>query len=199
MVDDLRCEESRITIFNRPLICRFCGQDVFMPYTTYRNVENPGIQVYFTNYTAVCMHCGYVTQFSDPSGYDPKTDKALWALGQTLIQPMEPEPSTVRIIDEETLNAYKRCLRIALQLLIQEGKAADTVLSLALEEQYDELAAQLGRKTGTDNEKTTAATCLVTTFSLLMNASIIPVDQLISILQNNDLSELEAFLEKHLQ
>ena len=84
MVDELRCQVSRIILFGRPLICHFCGHDVFMPYTTYCNVEKPGIGVYFLDYTAACMMCGCVTQFSDPSR--PSADGGyIWALDQFLL------------------------------------------------------------------------------------------------------------------
>lgn len=199
MVEDLYRGESRIAIFKRPLLCRFCKHDVFIPYTTYSNVENPGIQVYYVKYTAVCMHCGCVTQFSDPSRPDPETNNYIWALDQTLLNLPESEPPVDRIVDEETLNAQKRCLRLALSLLVQDNKVMDTVLSLSENEQYIEVIALLDPKTVTELEKNTAENCLATALLQLARGSIIDHDQLISILLGDSYPALEPFLEQHLK
>ena len=99
MVEDLSCEESQITILNRPLICLFCEQDVFIPYRTYRNVEKPGIGVFHVNYTAVCTHCGGVIQFVDPSYFNNREGDYVWAFDQTLLHARPPEPPIIRIVE----------------------------------------------------------------------------------------------------
>lgn len=87
MVDYLISKESRITIFMRPLICHFCEHDVLIPYSTYSNVEDPGILVFYQGYTATCMLCGCVTEFGDPSRPTKDGSDYLWALDQFLISP----------------------------------------------------------------------------------------------------------------
>ncbi len=85
MVEDLSCKKSKITILGRPLICKFCMHNVFIPYSTYVNVEDPGIKVYYLNYSAVCMQCGCVTQFGDPSGPSIDGTDYIWALEQAVL------------------------------------------------------------------------------------------------------------------
>ncbi len=84
-VEYLRPQKSRITIFDEPIICSFCRNDVFIPYEVYVNVEQPGISVYYVRYIAICQHCGQAKQFGDPSHYDAEKDTYIWALNQNLI------------------------------------------------------------------------------------------------------------------
>ncbi|MER2107363.1 MAG: hypothetical protein ABS949_10535 [Solibacillus sp.] len=83
--ETLRPQKSRITIFDEPVICSFCTQDVFIPYWAYVNVEQPGIGVYHARYVAICQHCGQAKHFSDPSYYDEEKDTFVWALNQELL------------------------------------------------------------------------------------------------------------------
>ena len=83
-VDYLWPEKSRITIFNEPVICRFCSHDVFIPYEVFVNVEQPGIGVFHVRQLAICQHCGEAKQFSDPSYYDAEKGDYIWALNQYL-------------------------------------------------------------------------------------------------------------------
>lgn len=83
--ESLRPEKSRITIFNEPIICSFCTNDVFIPYEVYVNVEQPGIGVFYVRYVAICQHCGQAKIFSDPSRFDAETNRFIWALNQYLI------------------------------------------------------------------------------------------------------------------
>lgn len=84
-VEYLSQEKSRITIFNKPVICRFCSHDVFIPYEVFANVEQPGIGVFYVQHLAICQHCGEVKQFVDPSYYDAKKEDYIWALNQYLL------------------------------------------------------------------------------------------------------------------
>lgn len=69
-------------------------------------MENPGIDVFHVNYTAVCTHCGGVTQFGDPS-YFNREGVYVWAFDQTLLHARPPEPPVIRIVDDATLQAQK--------------------------------------------------------------------------------------------
>ena len=81
-ISNLQREKSRITIFNEPLICRFCSHDVFIPYEVYVNVEQPGIDCLYGQDVAICQHCGEAKHFGDPSHYDAENDTFIWALKQ---------------------------------------------------------------------------------------------------------------------
>lgn len=83
--ESLRPEKSRITIFDEPIICIFCTNDVFIPYEVYVNVEQPGIGVLHVRYVAICQHCGQAKMFGDPSRFDAETNRFFWALNQYLI------------------------------------------------------------------------------------------------------------------
>jgi hypothetical protein len=198
MVEDLRCEESQITILNLPLNCRFCEHDVFIPYTTYRNVENPGIDVFHVNYTAVCTHCGGVTQFVDPS-YVNREGVYVWAFEQTLLYARPPEPPVIRIVEEATLQAQKRCLHLALQLLVQEGNVADTVFSLAEANQFFQVVALLESKTCQIVEEISAETCLATALHQLMTYRIVNREQLLSTVLNESYPGIEPFLKQYIK
>ncbi|MFJ7952691.1 hypothetical protein ACIQZG_14295 [Lysinibacillus sp. NPDC096418] len=85
MDEPLRRKKSRITIFDEPVICQFCSQDVFIPYEVYVNVEQPGIGCRHTRYIAICQHCGQAKKFGDPSYYDAEKNNYIWALNQHLL------------------------------------------------------------------------------------------------------------------
>ena len=80
--ETLRCVESRIAIFEQPVMCTFCDHDVWIPYSAYRNVEQPGIGVRHSIYVGICQRCGQVKLFGDPSYYDAERDNFIWALSQ---------------------------------------------------------------------------------------------------------------------
>ncbi|MGE7673187.1 hypothetical protein ACQKMV_06315 [Lysinibacillus sp. NPDC094403] len=84
-ISNLKQKKSRITIFNEPVICRFCSHDVFIPYEVNVNVEQPGIGVRHARDIAICQHCGEVKLFGDPSYYDAEKDNFIWALNQHLL------------------------------------------------------------------------------------------------------------------
>lgn len=77
--------KSRITVFDEPLICEFCSNDVFIPYEMIMNVEQPGIGVYHVRYIAICQHCGEAKHFSDPSDFDAEKNAYIWALDQFFV------------------------------------------------------------------------------------------------------------------
>lgn len=83
MDESLRPQKSRITIFDEPVICQFCAQDVFIPYEVYVDVEQPGIGVRHVRYIAICQHCGHAKHFGDPSRFEK--DTYVWALNQYLL------------------------------------------------------------------------------------------------------------------
>ncbi|SFQ11039.1 hypothetical protein SAMN05421670_0970 [Psychrobacillus psychrotolerans] len=85
MDEPLRPQKSRITIYDEPVICRFCSRDVFIPYEVFVNVEQPGVNRRHVSYIAICHHCGQAKHFGDPSHYDNEKDNYIWALNQYLI------------------------------------------------------------------------------------------------------------------
>ena len=85
MVVELESVRSRIIILEHPLICRFCTHDEFIPYCSFSNVEDPGISVLSIGYSAVCVTCGCVTEFSDPSGPSEDGVDYIWAFSQTVL------------------------------------------------------------------------------------------------------------------
>ena len=85
MDESLRPQKSRITIYDEPIICRFCSNDVFIPYEVFVNVEQPGVNRRHVRYIAICQHCGQAKHFGDPSHYDNEKDNYIWALNQYLI------------------------------------------------------------------------------------------------------------------
>ncbi|WP_431029845.1 hypothetical protein [Lysinibacillus sp. LZ02] len=85
MDESLLPQKSRITIFNKLVICRFCSNDVFIPYEVIVNVEQPGIGVHHVRYAAICQYCGEVKHFGDPSYYDAEKGNYIWALNQFLL------------------------------------------------------------------------------------------------------------------
>lgn len=85
MIEELECTKSQVTILGHPLICRFCTHDEFIPYHTFSNVEDPGIGVFHVGYSAVCVHCGIVTEFGDPSGPSKDGMDYVWAFEQTIV------------------------------------------------------------------------------------------------------------------
>ncbi|WP_153730770.1 hypothetical protein [Sporosarcina obsidiansis] len=198
MVEDLSCEESRIWILGKPVICNFCEHDVFTPFETYKNVEEPGIEVYFVNYTAVCMRCGCATQFNDPSHPSADGTDYIWAFDQTLLHPPEPEPPVVRIVDPETLQAQKTCLHLALQILVKEGKVGDTVLSLAKEMQYEQVVSLIRPNTQQPEEEITPVICLAIVLTELSSSYFIDGNRLYSIIEHESYPGVETFLREQL-
>ncbi|EGQ21753.1 hypothetical protein [Sporosarcina newyorkensis] len=198
MAEELSCDESQIWILGQPLICRFCGHDVFMPYQTYRNVEEPGIDVYFMNYTAVCMECGYGTQFSDPSHFNPD-GVYIWAFEQALHHPPEPEPPVIRVVDAETLQAEKRCLDLALQVLVKEGKVDEFILPLAEEEYYEQVLELLGQKKHKSTQEANAMTCLAVALSEIASYRLVDNEKILFIIEHESYPGIETFLEQHIK
>ena len=89
--DHLWPEISRITIFDKPVICRFCSHDVFIPHEVFVNVEQPGIGVFHVRRLAICQHCGEVKQFGNPSYYDNEKEDYIWAFNQFLLSDKDAE------------------------------------------------------------------------------------------------------------
>ena len=89
MTEELRPVESRITIFDKPVICNFCNNDIFIPYDVYVNVEQPGIGVRHSRYVAICQDCGQAKIFGDPSYYDAEKDNFIWAFNQYRISDID--------------------------------------------------------------------------------------------------------------
>jgi len=198
MIYNFESEESRIFIFNEKLTCHFCSCDIFIPYETYTNVEKPGIKVIFVHNTAICTHCGYVIEFGDPSHYDEENNTYIWALGQQLIHEKPAIEPAIPTLDEKTKEEYKKCIDVALQLLIQENKATDDLLTLFNEECFLDMAKSLDPKFEIEYPHMITRHCLVTLLSSLMNYNIVDSDQLIRILQYEDNTALEVFLASKL-
>ncbi|PIC83433.1 hypothetical protein [Sporosarcina sp. P1] len=85
MVEELESVRSRITILEHPLICRLCTYDEFIPYRSISNAEDPGIGVLSIGYCAVCIQCGCVTDFGDPSHPSEDGLDYIWAFKQTIV------------------------------------------------------------------------------------------------------------------
>lgn len=196
MVFDLSCEESRITIFDQKLICVCCGQDVFIPYRTYRNVENQEKYMLYGNYTAICTHCGYAIQFEDPSRFNEE-GVHVWAFEQTLLH--VPEPPAPPVVDEAKLQAQKKCLHLGLQLLVQKKNIDQVVFFLAEDEQYNKLSELLEPENGQGNEEMNPEKCLATVLYRLTKYRIINREELHAIIINKSYPGIELFLEKHLK
>lgn len=198
MIDYFESEESRIFIFNEKLICHFCSHDIFIPYETYRNVEKPGIKVIFVHNTAICTHCGYVIEFSNPSHYDAEKDTYIWAFDQKLIHEKPPVEPTIPTLDEKTKEEYTKCIYVALQLLIQENKATDDLLTLFNEECFFDIAKSFDPRFEIEYSHMITQHCLVTLLTSIMKYNIVDSDQLIRILQYEDNPALEVFLASKL-
>ncbi|MEK4025269.1 hypothetical protein [Sporosarcina sp. FSL W7-1283] len=199
MVDELICDESRVWILGQPLICRFCANDVFLPYHTYKNVEKPGIDVFFVDYTAICLKCGCATQFGDPSGPSPDGTDYIWALEQVLLNPPEPEPPIIRTVDDKTLRAQKSCLSLALLLLVQEGIIENAVLPLVEEEQNENLLHLLEPGVYVSSEEIPAEKCLVLALSQIVKHRLLDNDKLHFIIEHESYPGIESFLRKHIE
>lgn len=178
MAKDLNLEESHIVISDRPINCLFCEHDVFIPYVTYKNEVEPemyaGIQA---NYTAICMHCGSAIQFE-------------------LTSNVHVNP----IITEAKLQAQKRCLLLALQILVQEKKIDDTVLTLAEEEQYVKVMVLLKSRTN-QVEEMPALSCLAIALNLnqLSTHNIVDAMQMHRIVMDESYPGIEPFLKQFIK
>lgn len=90
-ISNLQIEKSRITIFDKPIICRFCSRDVFIPREVYVNtrkaelVEQPS-NVFFVTDVVICQHCGEVRHYTDPSDFDVESNTFIWAMKQYLCE-----------------------------------------------------------------------------------------------------------------
>ena len=89
-ISNLHLGKSRITVFDKPFICRFCSRDVFIPYEVYLNLrkfENvvPEGNVYGGD-VAICQHCGEIKHFNDPSDFDVESNTFIWAMKQYLCE-----------------------------------------------------------------------------------------------------------------
>lgn len=84
-VDYLRPKKSRLQLLDFKVTCILCEHDVFIPYEVYIDVEQPGIQVLYVQYIAICQKCGEVKQFGDASRFDPQTGQMLWLLHQEIL------------------------------------------------------------------------------------------------------------------
>lgn len=176
MAKDLNLEESHIIISDRPINCLFCEHDVFIPYVTYKKEVEPemyaGIQA---NHTAVCTHCGSAIQFDYASS-------------------VYANP----IITEAKLQAQKRCLLLALQILVQEKKIDDSVLTLAEEEQYVELMVLLESNTE-QVEGMPALSCLAIALSRLSTHHIVDALQMHRIILDESYPGIEPFLKQFIK
>lgn len=177
MAEDFNLEESQIAILDRPINCLFCEHDVFIPYVTYKNEVKPemyaGIQA---NYTVVCTHCGGAIQFGETSYVN-----------------------VIPIVTEAKLQAQKRCLLLALQILVQEKKIDDTVLLLAEEEQYFKVMVLLKSKTNQLVEEMPALSCLALALSQLATHHIVDAMQVHRIILNESYPGIEPFLKQFIK
>lgn len=119
MDESLRPEKSRITIFNEPINCQFCSNDVFTPYEVIVNVEQPGIGVRHVRYVAICQYCGKAKHFGDPSYYDVEKDNYIWALNQSLLSIKKYKIKIIFFVGKRK----KEKVTIFLNSLIQNFKA----------------------------------------------------------------------------
>lgn len=198
MVDYLSAEKSRIYIFKKPICCHICTHDIFIPYETYTDVEKPGIQVTFVHNTAICQQCGFVMQFGDPSYYNGEKDMYRWAFDQELIEEQPSSEPPVPYIDAKTMDKYKRCIPLALHLLIQRIKAPEEMLSLCENDDYLEIALYFNASYEKTYSQLVIRDCLSILLGKLMEKRIVDPEQLIKALHNDEGLQLEAFLKEEI-
>lgn len=196
MVDCFLSMESRLYIFKKPIHCHICSYDIFIPYETFIDVEKPGIQVSFVHYTAICQQCGFVMQFGDPSYYDAENDMYRWAFDQQ--QPMNVQPIPERpepFIDADTIDKYKRCIHLSLQILIQHDEAPMEMLDLYDNAEYLAIANYLDASYEQTYSQLITRDCLGLLLEMLMDKKIVGSGELIKALQHDDNMHLEMFLK----
>ena len=195
MVDHLLAEKSRLYIFKKPIHCHICTHDIFIPYESYRDVEKPGIKVIFEHNTAICQQCGFVIQFSDPSYYDGENDMCRWAFDQELIEEQSSPEGHVPIINKEIMDKYKRCISLALQLLIQRNDAPEELLILNDNDEYLAIVQIFNASYVETYSQLVVRDCLVLLLNRVMEKRIVDPDELLKVLQNEEGVHLEAFLK----
>ncbi len=73
-------KKSRIKMFNKIILCQFCKHDIFIPYSMYLNVEEPGIGVRHVRYLLICHQCGNTKLFKQPT--NSNKNNVPWSLEQ---------------------------------------------------------------------------------------------------------------------
>lgn len=199
MIDYFQSEESRLFIFNEPLICHFCAHDIFIPYETYHNVEKPGIKVRFVHNTAICTQCGFVMEFVDPSDFDAENGAYMWAFDQQLLHEQPPVMLSPPTLDEEKKEAQKKCIYAALQLLIQNNNASKELLTLLNEERFFDIIKSFDPQYEIEFQHMVTQECLVILLTKILKYYSADSNKLIQILQDKGDVELEAFLKSKLK
>ena len=199
MVDYLIAEKSRIYIFKKPICCHICAHDIFTPLETYTDVEKPGIKVVFVHNTAICQQCGFVMQFGDPSYYDGEKDMYRWAFDQELIEEQPPLEPHVPYIDAKTMDKYKRCIPLALQLLIRRNEAPGELLNLCGNDEYIAITQYFNATYEEKYSQFVERDCLALLFNRLMEKRIVNPDELVKVLQSEEDLYLEAFLKASIE
>ena len=195
MVDCFLSEESRLYIFQKPILCHICSYDIFIPYETFKDVEKPGIKVAFVHYSAICQQCGFVMQFGDPSYYDAEHDMYRWAFDQLPVNeqpiPERPEP----FIEADKIAKYERCIHLSLQILIQHDEAPQELLNLYDNAEYLAIANFFDVSYEQTYSQLITRDCLGLLLGKLMDKRIVESNELIKVLQNDDNMYLEMFLK----
>lgn len=199
MVDYLSAEKSRIYIFKKPICCHICAHDIFIPYETYTDVEKPGIQVTYVHNTAICQQCGFVMQFGDPSYYDGEKDVYRWAFDQEIIEEQSPSEPPVPYIEAKTMEKYKRCIPLALQLLIHRNEVPGELLNLCDNDEYIVIAQYFNATYEVTYSQLVARDCLVLLLDRLVEKRIVDLDELVKVLQSEEDLYLEAFLKASIE
>ena len=84
-VDYLSPKKSRLKLLDYKVTCVLCEHDVFIPHEVYIDVEQPGIQLFYPHYIAICQNCGEVKQFGNSNDYDTQTNQWIWILHQEIL------------------------------------------------------------------------------------------------------------------
>ena len=195
MVNDFVAEASRLFIFDKPIHCHMCSNDIFIPYETYHNVEKPGIKVIFVHYSAICQQCGFVIEFSDPSGPDEVTGDYRWALDQKFVHERSDEDETVPFLSLDVIEAQKRCIYMSLQLLIHHGDATTDVLTLYKKGAFIDIATFFNPRYESTYNHNVTKDCLVILLNTIMKKEIVDFAECVEAIRSG-YGKLEDFLEK---
>ncbi len=177
MVDYFEAEESRLFIFDKPLICHFCSHDVFIPYETYQDVEKPGIQVIFVHYMAIYQQCGFVVEFGDASRFDAERNVYRWALNQKLIHERPVAEGSLPMLTEEDKQAQKKCIYAALQLLVYHKKVSENLLTMFQAGQLLDIAKVFDASYEWHYSHMATQECLVKLLVEIRNSNFVHKDQ----------------------
>lgn len=181
MDEHLKPVLSRITIFDKPLICPTCQHDVFTPYEMHANVEKPGIKCIFVYYCAPCEKCGYILEFNDPSYYNHEQDNFIWAFEQEWLYPPEPEPFVLAELSAEDIAFKTKNSARILAFLIEKNKLEPQWLTAFELGQYKEITLAVNANLQVPYEHLDIRHCFIALTLELVEHGYITPDQIITL------------------